>query len=125
MALKSTQPTKQDGLGEVGSILTVRGLVRAARGSSTQRDFGAALGGIGQDLISRYEAGLVDPPAKVIEACLRMLKGREESRLFSAEAVARRIERELQGEEHLELRRAFVYMLDGIKPKKVGRPRKD
>ena len=122
--MKSTCATKPASSQELQAVHTVRGMVRAARGSATQKEFGIRLGGVDQALVSRYESGDVDPPAKVIEACMQVLRARDDMHEFSAKAIAHRIQTELQGDEHSDLRRAFVYMLDGLKPRKVGRPAK-
>lgn len=122
--MKSARLTTAGSHGCAPAVQTVRGLVRAARGTATQKAFGALLGGVDQALVSRYEAGTVDPPSKVIETCMQLLQAREETLEYSATAIAQRIQTELQGDEHAELRRAFVYMLDHMKPKRVGRPPK-
>jgi len=51
-------------------INNVANLIRIARNGRTQAQFAAVLG-VSQSQLSRYERGEYDPPAKVINACMR------------------------------------------------------
>jgi transcriptional regulator with XRE-family HTH domain len=51
-------------------INSVADLIRSARNGRTQAEFANVLG-VSQSQLSRYERGEYDPPAKVINACMR------------------------------------------------------
>ncbi|GLU33240.1 LysR substrate-binding domain-containing protein [Trinickia caryophylli] len=55
------------------STATIAELIRQARSGRSQKAF-AALLGIEQSSISRYERGSAHPPAAVIEACMRLVR---------------------------------------------------
>jgi transcriptional regulator with XRE-family HTH domain len=57
----------------------VSALVRAARAGMRQDEFGKFLGSFSQSQISKYESGGVDPPAAVIEQCMRIVAERRSS----------------------------------------------
>lgn len=52
--------------------LTVRNIIRVARGTQSQKEFCQCLQ-VSQGSLSRYESGESNPPARVIEHCLRLV----------------------------------------------------
>lgn len=93
--------------------LSISEIIQSARGSRTQREFAAILG-IRQDLLCKYEKGRVNPPAKIIERCMRDVHIPEEHGIPSAEALARRIRRELSTQNLVQVRAAITHLLDAL-----------
>lgn len=99
---------------------SVRGIIREARGTKTQKEYAAELG-IRQDLLCKYEKGAVNPPAPIVERCMRDAHRISKRRTPSAVTIARRIRSDL-GEPELEPVRAIISnLLDVLsKTRKVG-----
>jgi transcriptional regulator with XRE-family HTH domain len=94
---------------------TVASIIRAARGKNTQDVFAAELG-ITQDRLSKYENGRTNPPAPVIEKCLKIVHDRQSRDPPNVHAIARQVETTLDGSENAELRRALALLLDHLLP---------
>ena len=93
------------------SHLTVRGIIRAARGNRSQSEYAKDLG-ITQDRLSKYERGRTNPPAEIIERCMRDAFRQSAQLSPEADAVARKVERHLAGEEHSRIRQALDVLID-------------
>src|SRR5258705_5403381 len=100
--------------GRRGATFTVRGLVLQARGTRTQKDFAAVLG-VDQASVCKYEKGTVDPPARVVELCMALLEDSEQKRGLSAGDIAQRVRTELSGDEYAPIRTAFSYVIDTVR----------
>lgn len=96
--------------------LTVRGIIRAARGSRTQEDYSAELG-IRQDLLCKYEKGRVNPPTSIIERCMRDLHTVRQERAPTADSIAKRIRSDLAGPELEPVRAIIANLLDVLAAK--------
>lgn len=106
---RSTAPTKAD----EGS-LTVRALLIAARGNRTQEEFAVTLG-VRQDVLSRYESGRIsNPPARVIEYCMRELHIAAQQKTPKAAELARRVRQELSEANAGPVRAAISTLLDAL-----------
>ena len=71
-------------------VNSVADLIRAARNGRTQAEFATVLG-VSQSQLSRYERGEYDPPAKVINACMREAHIGNGVSAPSADDLARRV----------------------------------
>lgn len=91
--------------------LTIRGIIRTARAARTQKDYAAELG-IRQDLLSKYENGRVNPPAGIVERCMRDVHTLSQRRTPSADMIAKRIKTDLASPELEPVRAAIVNLLD-------------
>ena len=92
-------------------LLTVRGIIRAARGARPQRVYAAELG-IRQDLLCKYEKGHVNPPANIVEHCMRDVHRFNERQTPTAEMIARRVRSDLAAPELEPVRAAIANLLD-------------
>lgn len=92
-------------------LLTVRGIIRAARGARTQEIYAAELG-IGQDLLSKYENGRVNPPTSIVERCMRDVHTLSQRRTPSADMIAKRVRTDLAAPELEPVRAAIANLLD-------------
>lgn len=103
-------------------LLTVRGIIRAARGAKTQKAYAVELG-IRQDLLCKYEKGAVNPPAQVIERCMRDVHRISMRRTPSAEAIAKRVRADLGAPELEPVRAIISNLLEVLSAtRKVARP---
>lgn len=91
--------------------VTISGIIRAARGIRTQKAYAKELE-IGQDLLCKYEKGRINPPAAIIERCMRELHIAEQRKPPSAADLARRVRDELQPVEAEPARVAISQLLD-------------
>ena len=103
-------------------LLTVRGIIRAARGNKTQKEYATELG-IRQDLLCKYEKGAVNPPAQIVERCMRDVHRTSERRTPSAETIAKRVRSDLGAPELEPVRAIISNLLDVLsKTRKVVYP---
>lgn len=93
------------------TIDTVGDLVRLARNGLSQKDF-AALLGVKQSSVSRYESGKSSPPIGVIEHCMRMVHNQAEAP--TADQLAERIRTELAAPSLTEARSALSRLVDAL-----------
>lgn len=93
------------------AIDTVGDLVRAARNGRSQKDFAAILG-VEQSSISRYERGKASPPIAVIEHCMRLVQNQGEAP--TADQLAERIRVELADPSLIEARSALSRLVDAF-----------
>ena len=97
-------------------------VVRLARGQRAQKDFASELG-IKQPQLSRYENGRQEPPAEVLNKCLKLISGRISGALVpSAEELAERIRMELAGTKKTVARGLVQSLLDTFGKRSPGRP---
>ena len=93
--------------------LTVRGIIRTARGTRTQQTYAAELG-IRQDLLCKYEKGRVNPPVEIIERCMREVHQLQQRQTPSANAIAKRIRADLSTPEMEPIRATIANLLDTL-----------
>lgn len=93
--------------------MSVRGIIRAARGGSTQAKF-AELLQTQQSLISKYESGVTNPPADVIDKCMKIIHGRTSDDEISLAALEVRMRKVLRGPSQASARKAFAIILDSL-----------
>lgn len=103
---RSTRTTDTD-----EAPLTIRALIVAARGARTQRQYAAVLG-IRQDLLSKYENGRVNPPTRIIEHCMRDVHIGGQQETPNATELARRVRQELCEAKAEPIRAAISRLLD-------------
>lgn len=92
-------------------LLTIRGIIRAARGPRTQEAYATELG-IRQDLLCKYEKGKINPPSGIIERCMRDVHILEKRHTPSARTIAERIKNDLAAPELEPVRAAIANLLD-------------
>lgn len=90
---------------------TIRGIIRAARGARTQEAYAAELG-IRQDLLCKYEKGRVNPPASIVERCMRDVHTLSQRHTPSADMIAKRVRTDLAAPELEPIRAAIANLLD-------------
>lgn len=88
-------------------------IILRARGGLTQGIFAEKLG-ISQSLLSRYENGLVNPPVRIIEACMKIVNTKDAPDASSAEALAKRILTDLAAPDATQIRKTISCLLDNI-----------
>lgn len=90
-------------------------LVRAARKSDgwTQSEFASFLGSR-QSLISKYERGLVNPPAALVMQCMNILN-RSDGQFMTQESLVQLIRERLSGAEHAAARAAIASLVSEIR----------
>lgn len=98
---------------KANQLLTVRGIIKAARAGQTQHAFAAQLG-IRQDLLSKYETGRVNPPAAIVETCMRLVHTGSGNIPPSADAIAKKIRLELASPEFASARAAIANLIDAL-----------
>lgn len=94
-------------------IATIPRLIRKARADRSQKDFAFKLG-VSQGTLSKYERGQINPPAGVIEYCMRVVNTTQMEDAPTADDLAEKIRRELGREEHAEFRLSISRLIDGI-----------
>ncbi|WP_036304049.1 helix-turn-helix transcriptional regulator [Methylomicrobium agile] len=94
-------------------ISSVSELVRIARNGLSQEQFAKELG-VKQSSISRYEKGLVNPPARVIDHCLRLINQNQTNIAPSAEELASKILNHLTDIAAAETRMALDKIIDTL-----------
>ena len=92
----------------------VQTIIRKARGESSQLEFAVRLGKT-QGLISKYERGLVSPPAETLDQCMDILQMNTQDDI-SAEALAMKIKKKLQSPDSSEIRHAISVLVDSANP---------
>lgn len=95
------------------SFFTVRGMIKAARGTKSQPVFAAELG-ITQSTLSRYENGKANPSAQLIEKCMHILHtgARNSDPLY--EYTVSIIEKSFSTSQDVKLRTALTYLIDHV-----------
>lgn len=93
--------------------LSVKEIIRIARGDLTQTAF-ADLLKTSQSLISKYESGNANPPAGVIDKCMKIIHGKNIEGDVSLKALEVRIRKILSGPAQAEARKAFAILLDSM-----------
>lgn len=99
--------------------MTIREIIREARGTLTQKRFVELLykqHGIktSQGLISKYQSGKVNPPATVIDACMKIIHEGNISGEVSLNDLEERVRRVLTGPAKAEARKAFAVILERL-----------
>jgi transcriptional regulator with XRE-family HTH domain len=94
-------------------ISSVGELVRAARNGLRQKEFAAVLG-VEQSSVSRYESGKASPPISVIEHCMRLVHTAGADDAPTAEQLANRVRVALADPELREARSAFSRLVDAF-----------
>lgn len=95
------------------SINSVGELVRAARNGRSQKDF-AALLGVKQSSVSRYEGGKASPPISVIEHCMRLVHTAGNDEPPTAEQLADRVRVALADPDLGQVRSALSRLVDAF-----------
>jgi len=90
----------------------IRNIISEARGNRTQAEFANVLGK-SQGLLSKYESGKVNPPAAIVEKCMKMLN-KVEDESVSSDLLAKRIKAELKEPHHAYARKTIAALLDGM-----------
>lgn len=93
------------------TVLTVPDLIRTARGDRIQEDFAVELK-VSQPQLCKYEKGKANPPRRVIEKCMQIVRGGVETAGVSAEDLAHRIKLRLKGPEQATARLAVAQLID-------------
>lgn len=96
-------------------LSSVRDIIRAARDRRSQAKLAEDLE-ITQSTVSRYENGKANPPAAVLEYCMRLVHDPEFDDSPSAEHIAVRVRREFGGAEQREIRILISRLLDALAP---------
>lgn len=91
----------------------VRNIIKSARGNMSQKQF-AQLLGKSQGVISKYERGVVSPPAETVDKCIDIIETNKSKLEISAEGLATRIKNELREPQFRSERRMITTILDGI-----------
>ncbi|WP_046060561.1 MULTISPECIES: helix-turn-helix transcriptional regulator [Pseudomonadota] len=89
---------------------SVADLIRAARNGRTQAEFATVLG-VSQSQLSRYERGKYDPPARVINACMREAHIGNGMSVPSADDLAQRVRMTLASPDKEQARSAIASLL--------------
>lgn len=93
--------------------LSVKEIIRAARGKLTQTAF-AELLNTSQSLISKYESGITNPPADIINECMKIIHGKNIKGDITLKALEERMRKVLVGPAHAGARKAFAVILDSL-----------
>ncbi len=91
-------------------VNSVADLIRAARNGRTQAEFATVLG-VSQSQLSRYERAEYDPPAKVINACMREAHIGNGVSVPSADDLAQRVRTMLASPDKEQARYAIASLL--------------
>lgn len=75
--------------------------------------------GVSQSAISKYKTGTLDAPTQVLLSCLK-ISGLWSSDQVTATELARRIERDLPGEEFTAVRQSISQLLNAITQRRRG-----
>ena len=103
-------------------IDSVGELVRSARNGRSQKDF-AALLGVKQSSVSRYERGKASPPISVIEHCMRLMHVVTSAESPTAEQLAERVRVALADPSMGQMRLALSRLLDAFASENKQKPR--
>ena len=114
-------PSKHSGKRIAGPALVLGRLVRNARGSMSQESFAREIR-ISQEMLSRYERGLVKPPAEVIAKCWEVVEKRSNASPPAANELAQRVQR-VDGAEFVAVREVIARLIDiSVGKGRPGRP---
>lgn len=102
-----------DYVGRNSTEMSVKEIIRSARGELTQAGF-AALLKTKQSLISKYESGNASPPANIIDKCMEIIHGKNIEGGISLKALEVRMRKVLRGPTQAEARKAFAVILDSL-----------
>lgn len=91
----------------------VRNIIREARGNRNQTEFAEFLGK-SQGLVSKYERGIVNPPADILEKCMGILQMNNGDDI-DTEILAKRVRSELKAPEFSYARKTIAALLDGLR----------
>lgn len=92
---------------------SVEKLIRAARNRRSQKEF-AALLGVDQSMVSKYEHGKSNPPIDVINRCMRLVHIEEGDEAPSAEQLAERVREALADPDLGRVRSALSRLVDAF-----------
>jgi transcriptional regulator with XRE-family HTH domain len=92
---------------------SVADLIRAARNRRTQKEF-ATLLGVTQPQLSRYERGKYNPPARVIDACMREAHMGGQTSAPSADDLAQQVRMTLASPDKELARSAIASLLAAV-----------
>lgn len=95
------------------SIHSVGELIRAARNGRSQKEF-AALLGVRQSSVSRYESGKASPPISVIEHCMRLVHEASVDGAPTAEQLASQVRDALADPGFGPVRSLISRLIDGF-----------
>jgi transcriptional regulator with XRE-family HTH domain len=93
------------------TVSSIADLILAARKGRSQKAFALELG-IEQSTVSRYESGKTNPPARVIEHCMRIVHTSEQIEPPTAEDLAERVRECLADPELEQVRLALSKLID-------------
>ncbi|MDP2762113.1 MAG: hypothetical protein Q8O64_17235 [Sideroxyarcus sp.] len=113
MAQQSSSTNKPMMIGKV------REIIRNARGSLTQTGFVDLLKEqyeikTSQGLISKYESGITNPPADLIDKCIEIIHSKNVDGDISLTALEMRMRKVLRGPSQAGARKAFAVILDSL-----------
>lgn len=92
---------------------SVEELIRAARNGRSQKEF-AALLGVDQSMVSKYERGKINPPISFINSCMRLVHTAEGETVPSAEQLAERVRVALADPDLGQVRSALSRLVDAF-----------
>ncbi len=95
------------------SDMAVKEIIRAARGVLSQTAFAVKLH-TSQSLVSKYESGNTNPPANIINECIKIIHGENIQEDISLKALEARMRKVLRGPSQAQARKAFAVILDSI-----------
>ena len=93
--------------------MSVKEIIRAARGKLIQSAFAEKLK-TSQSLISKYESGKTNPPAGIINECIKIIHGKEIEGDISMKSLEILMRKVLGGAAQAQARKAFAVILDSI-----------
>ena len=113
--LDTKTPVNNTNMGEI----SVKGIVRNARASHTQIDFVVFLKEkyqieSSQALISKYESGKANPPAEIIDVCMKIIHSKNIPGEVSLNELEEKIRKVLTGPGQAQARKAFAVILDHL-----------
>ncbi|GHT97587.1 hypothetical protein FACS1894154_01280 [Betaproteobacteria bacterium] len=92
---------------------SVEKLIRAARNGRSQKEF-AALLGVDQSMVSKYERGKINPPISFINGCMRLVHTAEGEVAPTAEQLAERVRVTLSDPNLGQVRSAMSRLVDAV-----------
>ena len=97
----------------MGPITRIPDLIKKARNGRNQQEF-AALLGITQSTLSRYESGKSNPKADLIEVCMRLVHDATNEQHPSADQLADRVRIALADPRMGQARSALAKLVDAF-----------
>lgn len=91
----------------------MKNIIKNARGSLTQTEFSQLLG-TSQSLISKYESGVINPPALIIEACMAIIHDKNIDEDINLDELIQLMIKVLGGASQADRRKAFAVILSGF-----------